>query len=149
MIYKMHRLILMILIPVFFDCHVTHARLHIVLPGAAFPGTSDTPAAATPAATFSLSFAPFSKTLAFKAFKLPAASTTTIQPATTPAAQASALLAGKASCLQDSKGKLSSWTAGTDHCSSWKGVKCDKVTGLVKELELDEMGLAVSRQQQQ
>jgi hypothetical protein len=43
-----------------------------------------------------------------------------MQPATTPTTQKAALLAGKASSLQDRKGSLKSWQDGTDHCK-WAG----------------------------
>lgn len=36
---------------------------------------------------------------------------------------------------------LSSWSADTDMCTAWLGIKCD-ATGLVSEVNLPNMGLA-------
>jgi hypothetical protein len=144
MIPHLNRAILLPVMICWLSAHVAHARLQFVLPAAVTSVSSDPPSAAGPVATFGLSLGQITKTISLSPSGLSLSVSTGIQPAVTPAAQASALLAGKTACLQDLKGKLASWTAGTDICSSWEGVKCNKKTGLVKELALEEMGLSVS-----
>ena len=55
--------------------------------------------------------------------------------------EAAALLTWKASLENQSQALLSSWVAGTNHCSNWVGISCNKKSNTVTNISLGSFGL--------